>query len=204
MVAPGPSLSMAPPLPSTPAPPPARLPVKTELVMVAVEGCADPGRRCSRWHRRCRSYPSPAPSAWLLVNVLSVTVSVAPPKLSMPPPTLPPKKEPPPPPRAWLPLKVEETTVAVPSLSRPPPKTSTVSEEAVAVLLVRAAVVEGQGGPGLVEDAAPAEAADGRPVGDRQAGDGHGRPALMSKTRLALLPLMVSLSAPAPRCPGSW
>ena len=37
---PGPSLSMAPPLPATPAPPPARLPVKTELVMVAVEGVA--------------------------------------------------------------------------------------------------------------------------------------------------------------------
>ena len=82
--------------------------------------------------------PAPVPSAWLLTNVLSVTVSVAPPKLSMPPPTLPPKKEPPPPPRAWLPLKVEEMTVALPSFSRPPPKTSTASEAAVAVLLLRA------------------------------------------------------------------
>ena len=70
---------------------------------------------------------------------------------------------------------MEETTTAVPSLSSPPPKTSTASEAAVAVLSVSDAVIEGQGGPGLVEDAAPAEAADGRPVGDRQVGDGHGR-----------------------------
>ena len=46
------------------------------------------------------------------LKVLPVTVSVAPPKLSMPPPTLPPKKEPPPPPRAWLPLKVQDVTTA--------------------------------------------------------------------------------------------
>jgi len=45
--------------------------------------------------------------ALVAVNVLPVTSSVAPPKLSMPPPTLPPKKEEPPPPSASLPLKVE-------------------------------------------------------------------------------------------------
>src|SRR5262249_61885871 len=32
---------------------------------------------------------------------------------------------------------------------------------------------QGRMGPGLVEDAAPAEAADGRSVGDGQAGQGH-------------------------------
>src|SRR5439155_11166727 len=36
--------------------------------------------------------------------------------------------------------------------------------------------LEGQAGPGLIEDTAPAEAADGRPVGDAQAGQDHGRP----------------------------
>ena len=46
--------------------------------------------------------PAPLASAWLSVKVLSLTVSVAPPKLSRAPPTLPPKKEPPPPPSAQV------------------------------------------------------------------------------------------------------
>jgi len=68
--------------------------------------------------------------------VLPDTVSVAPPKLSMPPPTLAAKKEGPPPPRAWLPLKVQEVTTALPWLSRPPPKTSMVLLKAFAMLSV--------------------------------------------------------------------
>ena len=146
--------------------------------------------------------PAPVPSAWLLTNALLLTVSVAPPKLSMPPPTLPPKKEPPPPPRAWLPLKVEESTVAVPSLSRAPPKTSTVSETAVAVLPAKTSRFRVRVEPASLRTPPPPRVAFSSPVTLPLATVKSVRvtvaPLLTSKTRLAWLPLTVSLSAPGP------
>src|SRR5262245_3570867 len=120
----------------------------------------------------------------------------------MPPPTLPPKKEVPPPPVTWLPLKVQETTVAVPSLSRPPPKTSMLLLLAVAVLFFRASRLRVSVEPTSLRMPPPPNMAFSSAVTLPLA---MVRPAmvtfallLMSKIRLALLPLTVIWLAPGP------
>src|SRR5215813_10240305 len=198
MVAPGPSLSSAPPLPATPAPPPAKLPMKTQLVMVAVDGLERSSPALFSMAPPIPKFPAPLPSAWLLRNVLSVTVSEAPPKLSIAPPTLPPKKEPPPPPSAWLPLKVQETTVAVPSLRNPPPKTSTVLEAAVAVLLVRTSRLRVRWAPASLRMPPPPRPPTVAPLAMVRPARVTVAPLLMSKTRLEELPLTVRRLAPRP------
>src|SRR5262245_40718684 len=103
----GPKLAMPPPRPlpkGFAAPPTVWLPVKAELVTVAVPRFISPP-----------PWPNPAasPTAWLPLNVQPVTARVAPTSLRTPPPS--------PVPRARLPDRTQWFSVKYPATSTPPP-----------------------------------------------------------------------------------
>ena len=137
-----PSVFKAPPLPTVPAPPLARLLAKLELLIVATTP-----------NSRSIAPPLPTtvpllPIAWLPVKVQLETLSVElycwpgrNPKLSMAPPKLPSKKLELPPPVALLPVKLEFETVAVPRFRRAPPKESFPGLAAATLLVSRLWVI---------------------------------------------------------------
>ena len=196
------------------------LSVKVELLIVAVEGCSRHQiPRCFRWrrqHRKRNRHRWGVSTDRLVVDKRTVghdehrapeivdgsALRCRRRRWSVLPP-----------PRAWLPVNVEEVTVAVPRFSRPPPKTSS-PELAVAGLLTTAREVRVSVAPASLR-IPPPPSSPTPVVGD--CGEGQCRvrsvawpsaivrPAmvtvtspLMSKTRLASLPLMVRRFAPGP------
>src|SRR5271157_4653851 len=120
----------------------------------------------------------------------------------MAPPWLPAKKVPAPF-RAWFPVNVQAVTQAVPRFSRPPPKTSRLGP-AVAWLLTTKQRVRFRVAPASLRIPPPPSASPDVPAENVwplaivRLARVTVAPLPISKTRLALLPLMVSLSAPGP------